>query len=327
MDTKSLLIKYLEKATGTPIALRPLDKRRLTGLPALLVLGASFFETKWLAQSLVFAIIEPGKLDIPPREIAARRKRLAEHFQSPVVYVLPALDAYWRNSLVRMGVPFIVPGRQFFLPPLISLIEGAPRMEPQGRLSAPAQMAVLYQILLRPADSSLLSRWAEWLQYSVMTLSTVRNELVAHDLCVRESGERPRGLRFQKAGRDLWAAARPLLASPVRRIRRADIRADAPPLLKAGSTALAVQTMLNDAEPPTYACLASEWRGLVKAGALIPADPMDADAARIECWRYDPAILERDGLVDPLSLYLSLADNPDERVRLAADALLEKVEW
>lgn len=327
MDAKNQLTAYLEATIGSPVTLRPVDSRRLTGLPALFVLGIRLYEMKWLAQRFIVADASLGQLDIPPREIAARQRRLAGQLQCPVIYVFPTLDSYRRNRLVQMGVPFIVPGHQFFLPPLISLIERAPHPEPRQVLSAPAQLAILYQLLRQPPDGSLLSRWAEWMRYSVMTLSKVRGELVASDLCALESGERPRGLRFRNQGRDLWEAARPRLKSPVRCVRWADFGTPPPHLLKAGPPALATQTMLNDSEPPSYACLAAEWRGLVKAGALCPAEHAEAASVRVECWRYDPAILGRDCLVDPLSLYLSVTEDPDERIRLSADELLEKVAW
>jgi hypothetical protein len=35
----------------------------------------------------------------------------------------------------------------------------------------------------------------------------------------------------------------------------------------------------------------------------------------------------RHGVVDPFSLYLSLKDDPDERVRMALDNLMEQYAW
>ena len=39
----------------------------------------------------------------------------------------------------------------------------------------------------------------------------------------------------------------------------------------------------------------------------------DADVI-IELWKYDPVLLSRDGMVDPLSLVMSFDDNEDERM-------------
>ena len=48
----------------------------------------------------------------------------------------------------------------------------------------------------------------------------------------------------------------------------------------------------------------------------------------IEIWKYDPELLARKGVVDPLSLYMSMKNTKDERVEMMAlDTLLEKFQW
>ena len=48
----------------------------------------------------------------------------------------------------------------------------------------------------------------------------------------------------------------------------------------------------------------------------------DADVI-IELWKYDPVLLSRDGMVDPLSLVMSFDDNEDERMSEAIEELLD----
>lgn len=43
---------------------------------------------------------------------------------------------------------------------------------------------------------------------------------------------------------------------------------------------------------------------------------------RIEVWKYDPKLLTHTGTVDKLSLFLSLKDNEDERVKIELDNLI-----
>ena len=40
-------------------------------------------------------------------------------------------------------------------------------------------------------------------------------------------------------------------------------------------------------------------------------------------WKYDPLLLSRDGVVDPLSLVMSLRGNTDERVEEALEDLMD----
>jgi len=44
-------------------------------------------------------------------------------------------------------------------------------------------------------------------------------------------------------------------------------------------------------------------------------------------WKYDPQVLARNQIVDPLSLYAPFRDDADERLSMAADRLLEQRTW
>lgn len=327
MKAGSQLLRYLERVTGRPVALGAMDASRLKGLPGFLVLGHAFREWSWLGQKLVLIEAATEEIDPSPGRLLANVKLLANHFECPVVFVFPAIDAYRRDRLLQLGVPFIVPGRQFFIPPFVCLAERFQRVERPKRFSTPAQVVVLYQLLRRPPDGSLLTLWAGWIGYSSMTLSKVRDELAAFGLCAVEPGDKPRGLRFLRQGRMLWDAARPALNSPVRRVCWANMPDSEPGLLRAGLTALSGETMMGDDTLPTYACRDAEWQRRVRSHRVRSLDHPDEATARIECWRYAPAILGGDGAVDRLSLNLSLAEDPDERIRLAADSLLEKMTW
>ncbi|HBL18289.1 MAG TPA: hypothetical protein DD417_16435 [Elusimicrobia bacterium] len=290
----------------------------------MLVSGCRFHDWAWLGQKLI--LIECGA-DISPAEARARRSPLMEHFKQTVVFVYAALEAHQRSQLVRSGVPFIVPGLQWFIPPFAVFTERFQRIASAKALSGAAQAAVLFHILRSPAEGALLRQWAGWLGYSAMTLTKVRDELVGAGLCRREPGAKPRGLRFLHRKRALWDTARPYLRSPVKKSSWVKLAAPSPLLIPAGLTALEKTTLVGDEPLPTWACSEPVWRRLLGAGQVRDARrPEDADA-RVERWRYEPGLLGGNGAVDPLSLHLSFADAADERVRLAADSLLERVPW
>jgi hypothetical protein len=48
---------------------------------------------------------------------------------------------------------------------------------------------------------------------------------------------------------------------------------------------------------------------------------------QVELWTYRPEMLAKNGIVDQLSLYLSLREDPDERVSDALETMLEKFPW
>ena len=323
MKINSQLAKYLEQILGKPVDLRPLSDNRLSGLPVFLTSDYRFLEWRWFDQIIILANAESGEDGPSAADIQSIHRLLSKQFNCAVVFVYPSMDAYRRNRFVQLGLPFIVPGLQLFIPPFISLCEQFQRTMKPMKFSAAAQVTVLLQLYRPPADGSLLNRWAELLGYSAMTMTKVRDELIAHGMCKREEGAKPRGLRFQLQKRALWEAARPYLLSPVKQTHwvRAQLRPGEFPL--AGLTALSKLSLLEDDALPTYACHAKDWKRLAVLKSVFQICHAEEATARIECWRYDPMRLAEETTVDRLSLFLSLADSPDERVRLAVNSLLK----
>ena len=46
---------------------------------------------------------------------------------------------------------------------------------------------------------------------------------------------------------------------------------------------------------------------------------------QLELWKYPPALFGRNGKVDPISLYCSLKDTPDERIENELETMLEEM--
>jgi hypothetical protein len=47
----------------------------------------------------------------------------------------------------------------------------------------------------------------------------------------------------------------------------------------------------------------------------------------VQVWRYETGMKAKQSTVDPLSLWLSLRDNRDDRVQMALDEIEEKFLW
>ena len=196
MKINQQLAQYLEQILGKTADLGPLPADRLSGLPVFLTSEYHFIEWRWLDQLLILAQVESDKEGSSAADLKSIHHLLTNQFKCPVVFVYPTMDAYRRNRFVQLGLPFVVPGLQLFIPPFISLCEKFMRTVKAVKLSAAAQVAVLYQLYRPQPDGTLLNQWAEWLGYSAMTMTKVRDELVAHNLCMREEGAKPRGLRL-----------------------------------------------------------------------------------------------------------------------------------
>ncbi|PZR36177.1 MAG: hypothetical protein DI526_04270 [Caulobacter segnis] len=299
------------------------------GLPYFLTDRYHFWRGDLQGRPAVFMVNRAGPLDT--FDIAKHRELARRHLGvALVVLVLERVDARVRRRLIEHRIAFLAPGAQIYVPEaLLDLREGAPaKIAPQpDYLSPTAQSVVLGAMLGRFVDQQSLTDLAERFQVSVMSMSRALDELVAIGVAEALWAGRRRRLRFAVNGRDLWNTIEPRLKSPVRKLRlvRGQIPLDQAPL--AGETALAHYTMLSPPRVERRAVLASRWTGMTQALELEPAWTDEADRIELETWSYDPLVLAEDGVVDRLSLYLSIRREPDERVAQAAAQMLEDMAW
>jgi DNA-binding MarR family transcriptional regulator len=331
MKTPTELARYLEQITGQAPALREIEPGDAAVLPLFLRSAYGLLRATLFGRSFVLAMAQDEQDHATPTECARHVDLLRTAVQGEVALVLPRVQAHVRNRLVRQGVPFIVPGRQMFLPFLaIDLREREPRAvhERPGILTAPAQAILLGHLLGKVVEHRPLKEVAEAFGYSAMTLTKVADELAAKGLCEVAREGKTRRLSFPTTGRKLWDTALPNLGTPVHArhwIRRLDPGRWGK--MVAGLTALERYTSIADDRVPTFAL----WRNRVPTGMErgdldVGDGPDDAEAA-VEFWTYDPVRLADGDCVDRLSLYLSLRDTADERVRKELVALLEGMEW
>lgn len=166
---------------------------------------------------------------------------------------------------------------------------------------------------------------AEPLRYSAMSIGRAFDELAAAKLAHINRVGRRKEISFAAPPRLLLDLAKTLLVSPSRTERPVKWLGRPPRLPRAGLYGLAARTGITADEQSIYALTPERFTLLKEDGQLEEArDAYDADAI-LQTWRYDPAALSADDVVDPLSLYAEFLDNPDERISYAAQKLVEKL--
>jgi hypothetical protein len=305
----------------------------MKSLPRYLADGFAFYELKLWEQACLVMVAKQA----PPLPVDLQKQlRLVEHQAGlPVIYGQTEMTARQRQRLLDLFLPFVVPSRQLFLPPLgVDLRE---HYTAQARQHAPtlspADQAVLLAGLLGIwQDDSHASVMARQFGYSAMTLSRVRRELLDRGF-VRMIGA-GRGARWalNDSRQAIWHSAQAVLRSPVvRRVWCAlpdDERARLP---AAGLTALATHTMLAGPAIPVAALSEVGWRELTRRWpGLRTADEAFDGAIELELWSYEPRILLDPAArcVDRYSLFLSLQaeSESDARVAQALDAMMRDAE-
>jgi hypothetical protein len=159
--------------------------------------------------------------------------------------------------------------------------------------------------------------------YTPMTVSRASRELQAAGLAKTFAVGREKWLRFDQGPRDTWQRAQSWLRSPVRRsVWTFDATID--DALLAGCSALAAQSALADPAHPEHAVSAEHWKQRSEPQVLHTPEP---GATRWQIWNYDPKCLAVQGVVDPLSLIVSLREDPDERIQQAIEQLEARLPW
>ena len=325
MPIAAALQRYLEDTLHEPARVAALDGA--PSLPSFLSRMYSFLEGHVAGRQCIF--LATADNTATPSDIAKHVTLVRPTVDAIVVFVAPWLSAHNRSRLIERRIPFVVPGKQLYIPDLAMDLRERFRT-PKPRRAAglsPAAQAVLFHRLLRLDETATApSLVAAQLHYSAMSIGRAFDDLISAGLAHTERHGKERRIRFQAEGRQLFDAAHDLLRSPVRAqkfIR--DIHA-APPLKHAGESALAELTDLSPPLLPAFAVAASDWKSVSQACELVETD-RDRASHIVETWSYDPAALSNAQTVDPLSLYAQFRDHSNERVSMAAERLLDGMPW
>jgi len=327
LSLQQRLAKYVAEFVGEPPTLAVEKAARL---PLFLRERFQLCSAPLWGRRVLFAVEgdawEPGAPGQYEKLAAALHSQLGE----PAVLVLARLPSYARNRLVRLGIPFVVPGSQLFLPTaMMDLRERfSPRKPGKGkRLTPTAQCVVLYHLQRASLENLPLKEIAERIGYSPIMLTKVKDELEAAELGHPSRQGRSITLRFPRHGRDLWEQAQPYLASPVKKTHW--LRGDIPrhPALAAGLTALTQLTAIADDRLPTFALSAEVFQASLEQGIFHGCNGPEEASLRMEAWSYDPLLLASGDRVDALSLHLSLRESLDERIQQQLAEMISRVAW
>jgi hypothetical protein len=320
------LERYVHDALG--VSVQPTPWRGANRLPHFLKERYVFAQAELLGLHALL-VIDTNPEEQSPAMVRKHLDMLQTKQHADLIYVRMQVTAYNRKRLIEQKVPFIVPGNQMYLPMLaIDLREHFRRIREEVPTFSPSTQVVVLYALLRDAGQVLLpTEMASLLGYSAMTMTRAFNELETASLAQVTVRGRERCLRFHGNRREIWEKAQPLLRSPVGKqlfIRRTEGAEDA---VRSGLTALAHYSMLAAPAYTTHALSREDWKALRKRHKIIEVPAQDPDACEIEVWRYPPALFAEHGIVDSLSLYLSLKADHDERTETALEEMMEKFKW
>jgi len=323
-------IGYLNQVLGGG-SVRVAPSGKTAQLPYFLQDTYEVLAAELLGQPMTLACVK-GRQPLAAQQAAQHAKRLRELLHAPVIIALPEVAPGGRKQLIAHGVAFVVPGRQLFAPQIGMILTERFGAEPrrEQELASPATQALLIWFLNhRPVTET----WhpfqeAAALGYAGMTATRAIRELLQFKLFELEVRGRAKYLKLSGTRRDLWEKAKPHLRTPVLKTMwtydRRILEVTGAPW--AGESALARLTMVNEPQQQVLAMTTEAGQRARQAGIFF--EPREiADGIAVQVWRYEPGMQAKEKTVDPLSLWLSLRDNRDDRIQMALDEIEEKFLW
>ncbi len=274
-------------------------------------------------------MIALGEQEQTPAVIRKHVENIRDRWKGEVIYVRRNITAYNRKRLVQHKVSFIVPEKQLYLPLLgIDLREHFRRIRSEReQLSPSSQVVVINALLDRKHHEYTPKELSDKLGYSTMALTRAFDELEFANLATTSRQGRKRFIEFLVHKQHLWETAIKFLRDPVKKRILVNRMSSQIPNVVAGLTALSRMSMLSTPDRMTYAISSKGWKAIKGEDGMEQLPSIETTAIELEIWRYAPVTFATNGSVDPFSLYLSLRDSNDERIQIALEEMMEKIEW
>ena len=310
MKNRKQIECYLRECLQVEVNLTKLPKTQTDRLPMVITGAFDLMVGDLYGQQVVLAKDKTGQYT--PMLLRKVAGLIGEKTNLHCVFVLEQLTGYNQSRLIKQGVNFIVPGKLMFMPEL--LIDIRPirnSFDQDSKMPVMAQVIVLYHLERQSIIEMAITDIARKLSISYATCNKALTWLRGHELATETKVGK---LKLISLGIDkwtIWNKALPFMYSPVERVLYTDTEVR----YLSGYNALAEYSHLAHTDEDVRA-----WYGRVP-----PHFTKEENKTKVEVWRYNPALLSNTTVVDPLSLYLILKDDEDERVSMELDYMLHQV--
>jgi hypothetical protein len=314
---------YIKETLGVDMDIKAIQADRRKALPLYLKSEYNLYKVKLFRRDLIFAEVKGAFTTEKLRKNIGTIKNI---FNTNTVAIIRQLEAYKRIRLVEKKIPFIVPGKQMYMPDLlIDLKEFGVKPVTQPKAMTPAtQLLVLYHLQKEPLEDMNFKSISEKINYDQATITRSAYYLHNMEICTLK-GSKEKSLSFNFEKKELWKKVEPLMSSPVKRAQYFSGWIREKGLYRTNTNALAHYSDVNDDVVDFYAVRPGYFK-FIGGVNLMEAAFLEGNIC-IEEWKYDPFYLAESEFVDPLSLYLCFRNKPDERIELALKQIIDNIRW
>ncbi len=238
-----------------------------------------------------------------------------------LVLILEKITARERKKYIKAGIPFVVIGKQCYLPFMGTLLtERCDLRLNDIKKIMPSSQVLLFYFIYHKAEPMHIKDACDNLGFSSMTISRAVKELEKIGLIATHKEGVKKLISSDFEPRELFEKAKPYLSNPIKRkqyILIKDVEAD---YLISGDGALSMYSMLNPPIIPTYATVDTKILRENKDDIIID----NKNLVELEIWKYKPC-LYKEMHIDVLSLIMSYEDNYEARLIKAKEEVLEEL--
>ena len=311
---------YISSVLSENIVVKPVCKSIQDKLPISIVGNFELYDGQILGKNVLFAFINDGNIITPVQ--TKKQLDMIQRKTGMVTILVPRyLYSYNVSRLIVQKVNFVIPNKQMFIPSLLldlTIVNIANEESKNDTITPLTQCLLLYHLETESLSGRTSYDLADKLSVSYASINRALRWLVSKDL-IKLEGVKTKTLQIDLSDRELWNKAPPLLVSPIEQLYYTDALLDGQTI--SGVNALSSYTMLNEESRQCCAVSKKDFKAL-----KIIADKQFGQN-EIQVWKYNPRMLSSTGVVDKLSLYLSLKDNEDERIQIELERLINEMPW
>lgn len=310
---------YLATLTGCQVKEPALQSTGAGRLPLSITSAYNLYDVEFMGTPITIAVPRDPD-DVSPMRLAKHQAKMMDALRRVVVFALESVPSYALARLTRARVNFIVAGKVISIPSMLTVLRELknPAKPAPAMMPPVAQLLVLYHLEKQSIEGLSAAEIAALVGLAYPTINVALRWLKANNL-INLVGSKRKQVKIAVNKRALWDKALSLMSSPVERTLFADTRPTG--CLPSGETAMGHYTLLAEPTTPIVAI------DKTTAKAIAASLNKDYGDVKVEVWKYTPALLAETGVVDRLSLYLSLKDSEDERTQIECDTLINEIKW
>ncbi|MEN0057307.1 MAG: hypothetical protein AAGB31_00605 [Bdellovibrio sp.] len=289
------------------------------GAPHLL--ANSYHFKKITVQGIEFILAEATSEEVEVKKVLAHQNLIKKFTDAPILFSFHELKIQQQKALIEKKVNYSDRAGNLFFPDALIVVKNVKDKELRlpVQITTWCKVAIIRQIVRGDIHMLTISELAEKFAISKMHASRFVEELKALNLIhIIKEGTSKR-VQFLP-DRELWQKAERLLGSPL--VKKVYLNSKVPKSRIAGYTALGSLTMIDSGDMLTQAV---GKRNFLRLEAQLKPVPREFAKVCLEVWEWAPEVIIEGSSVDPLSLYMSMKDDDDDRTQIALKEILNNI--